>query len=73
MGQVLDPWFVEMLVCPDSVARLVLHGERLYSTDPKCRRSYAVQNGIPNMLIEESQVVSEPEFARIMQESGRNV
>lgn len=73
MGQVLEQWFLGMLVCPESKAPVARHGDWLYSTDPKTRRRYAIQDGIPNMLIDESEVVSEPEFARVMQELGNNV
>lgn len=66
MAQSIDPWLLERMVCPESRAALVCEGEWLYSTDPATRRRYPIQDGIPNMLIEESQVVSEDEFDRIM-------
>jgi len=69
--QSLDPWFVELLVCPESKAPLVLDGEWLYSTDPETRRRYRVVDGIPNTLIEESEVVSQEDFDRVMRQCGR--
>lgn len=71
MSQTLDPWLVEILVCPETKAPLVLEGDWLYSTDPATRRRYAVQEGIPNMLIGESEVVSEEEFHRVMHKHGK--
>lgn len=69
MAQPLDPGLMEILVCPESHARLVQVGDWLYSTDPATRRRYPVRDGIPIMLIDESQVVDESEFHRIMQEN----
>ena len=71
MGKTLDPWFVDILVCPESKAPVIQVGDFLYSTDRRTRRRYAIKDGIPNMLIEESTVISEEEFSSIMQKHGR--
>jgi len=55
-------------VCPQSHAKLVQSGEWLYSTDPATRRRYPVRNGIPVMLIDESEVVGDEEFKKVMQQ-----
>ena len=68
MAQTLDPELMEILVCPDSHARLVQVGDWLYSTDPATRRRYPIREGIPIMLIDESEVVDEAEFKRVMQQ-----
>ncbi|HOW70434.1 MAG TPA: hypothetical protein PKY77_07520 [Phycisphaerae bacterium] len=68
MAQTLDPELMEILVCPESHARLEQVGEWLYSTDPATRRRYPIREGIPIMLIDESEVVDEAEFKRIMQQ-----
>lgn len=68
MAQTLDPELMEILVCPDSHARLIQVGEWLYSTDPATRRRYPIREGIPIMLIDESEVVDEAEFKRVMQQ-----
>ncbi len=62
----IEPWLLSILVCPESRAPLVLEGDWLYSTDPKTRRRYAIVEGIPDLLIDESEVVSEQEFERVM-------
>ena len=54
-------------------ARLVQVGDWLYSTDPATRRRYPIREGIPIMLIDESQVVDESEFHRVMNENQENV
>ena len=62
----VSPWLLEMLVCPLSKARVVRVGDWLYSTDPQTRRRYPIRHGIPNMLVEESEVVDPREFERIL-------
>ena len=68
MAQTIDHELIKILVCPASHARLVQVGDWLYSTDPATRRRYPIREGIPIMLIEESEVVEETEFNRIMQQ-----
>ena len=67
MTQALDPELMAILVCPESHARLVQVDDWLYSTDPATRRRYPIRDGIPIMLIDESEVVQPEEFDRIMQ------
>jgi uncharacterized protein YbaR (Trm112 family) len=67
----LDPDLLSILACPESKAPLIQVGEWLYSTDAKTRRRYRIRDGIPIMLIDESEVVEPEEFARIMAEHGR--
>ncbi|MEP0841259.1 MAG: hypothetical protein HRF43_00945 [Phycisphaerae bacterium] len=67
-AETIDPELLEILVCPESHARLIQVGDWLYSTDPATRRRYPIRDGLPIMLIEESQVVDEAEFQRVMRE-----
>ena len=67
----MEPWILEILVCPESKAALVQDGDWLYSTDRETRRRYAIRDGIPNMLIEESEQISEEEFDRLMRKHDR--
>jgi uncharacterized protein YbaR (Trm112 family) len=71
MAQALNPELMEILVCPESHARLIQVGDWLYSTDPATRRRYPIRDGIPIMLIEESEVVDEAEFRRVMSEQEK--
>jgi uncharacterized protein YbaR (Trm112 family) len=57
---------LDILACPDSKAPLVLDGETLVSTDEKTRRRYRIEDGIPILLIEESEVLAETEWREIM-------
>ena len=73
MAQSIDPELLKLMVCPDSHARLIQVGDWLYSTDPATRRRYPVREGIPIMLIDESEVVGEKEFQEVMQQTQENV
>lgn len=68
MTDAIDPKLMNILVCPQSKAKLVQVDDWLYSTDPHTRRRYPIREGIPIMLIEESEVVSEEEFNRIVKQ-----
>ena len=61
---------LKILVCPETKAPLVLDGESLVSTDPATRRRYRIDDGIPIMLIDESEVLTEQEWQAIMQKHG---
>jgi hypothetical protein len=70
MGEPLNTELLEILVCPESHARLVQVGDWLYSTDVASRRRYPIREGIPIMLLEESQVIEADEHHKVMQEAG---
>lgn len=57
---------LKILVCPETKAPVVQVGDWLYSSDRSSRRRYPVRDGIPVMLIDESEVIDEQEFDRIM-------
>ena len=48
---------LDILVCPETKAPLVLDGESLVSTDPKTRRRYKIKDDIPIMIIDESEIL----------------
>jgi uncharacterized protein YbaR (Trm112 family) len=59
----LDPEFLAMLVCPQSRKPLVLKGNRLL-----CKESglaYRIEDGIPILLIEEAERISDAERAEL--------
>jgi uncharacterized protein YbaR (Trm112 family) len=63
----LDPKFLAILVCPLSHAPLIEDGDYLVSTDAKTRRRYRIENGIPNLLINESEELGEATWHEIME------
>jgi uncharacterized protein YbaR (Trm112 family) len=68
----LSKELLEILCCPETKADLVLDGKFLVSTDKETRRSYRIEDDIPIMLIEESEVLSEEEWSAIMRKHGRS-
>ena len=68
----MDERLLEIMECPVGHAPLVLVGDWLYSTDPETRRKYPIRDGIPVMLVEESQEVATEEFQQAMTAAGRN-
>jgi hypothetical protein len=75
MTQEISKELLSILVCPECKAPLVHVDDWLYSTDAKSRRRYPIRDGIPILIIEESEVVEPAEFDRVMaaaSESRRN-
>ena len=62
---------LDILCCPETKADLVLDGETLVSTDKKTRRRYKIENDIPIMLIDESEILSIEEWEKIMRNHGK--
>ena len=62
----IDPRLLELLVCPLSRADLVLDGETLVSTDPGTRRRYRIDDGIPVLLIDESEELDPTVWGEVM-------
>lgn len=67
----LDPELLEILVCPMSRAPLVEDGDTLVSTDAATRRRYRVEDGIPVMLVDESEELDPDAWRAIMARHGR--
>jgi uncharacterized protein YbaR (Trm112 family) len=65
----LDDSLLSILVCPADRGPLVLvDDELLYN--PRLRRAYRIEDGIPVLLIDEARDVDDDEHARLM-ERGR--
>lgn len=62
---------LEILCCPETKAELVLEGETLVSTDKNTRRRYRIEDDIPVMLIDESEILSIEEWEKIMRKHGK--
>lgn len=63
----------DLLVCPKTHARLVLHGDQLVSCDPETRLAYPIRHGdIPILLVDDAVAVEPEVWAAVMQESGRD-
>ncbi len=60
----IDQELLKILVCPKTKAPLIQQGDWLYSTDPETRLRYPIRDGIPVMLVDEAETVSDEEFRR---------
>lgn len=70
MSRISDD-LLKILVCPETKAPLVQVGDWLYSSDRSSRRRYPIRDSIPIMLIDESEVIDEEEFDRIMAQAKK--
>jgi uncharacterized protein YbaR (Trm112 family) len=61
---VLDQKLLDILVCPADRGPLTLVDGLLYN--PRLRRAYRVDEGIPVLLIDEATDVDDAEHARLM-------
>lgn len=61
----LDPRLLEILACPQDKGPLLYFADEQLLLNPRLRRSYAVRDGIPVMLIEEASDVDNAEFDRL--------
>jgi len=61
----LDPMLLDILACPDDKGPLLYFADEDALYNPRLRRRYAVRDGIPVMLIEEAETVTEEEHARL--------
>jgi uncharacterized protein YbaR (Trm112 family) len=61
----LDPLLIEVLACPVDKQPLLWFADedRLYN--PRLHRSYAVRDGVPVLLVDESTEVGEAEHERL--------
>lgn len=62
----LDPLLLEVLACPEDKGPLLYFADedRLYN--PRLRRSYAIRDDIPVMLVDEATGADDEEHARLM-------
>jgi uncharacterized protein YbaR (Trm112 family) len=62
---------LQKLRCPLSRAPVVEIDGWLYSTDAATRRRYPIRDGIPIMLIDEGEQISEADFDRLVRPGVR--
>ena len=66
----LDPLLLEVLACPEDKGPLLYFADEDILYNPRLRRSYAVTDGIPNMLIDEATKVDDSEHERLLAKSS---
>lgn len=66
---VIDDRLLEILACPEDKGALLLAGEdTLYN--PRLRRAYRIEDGIPVLLVDEAREVDDDEHAELMARAG---
>lgn len=63
----------DILVCPACHSALVLEQDTLVDSSPDCRRAYQILDGIPRLLVSESQELEQDSWSDIMLRHGRDV
>lgn len=61
----LDPLLLEILACPEDKGPLLYFADEESLYNPRLRRRYAIRDGIPVMLIDEAETVSDAEHERL--------
>ena len=64
----LDPMLLGILVCPADRGPLLAVDDVLYN--PRLRKAYRIEDGIPVLLVDESADVGPAEHERLMSRAG---
>jgi uncharacterized protein YbaR (Trm112 family) len=62
----LDPQLLEILACPQDKGPLLYFADEDSLYNPRLKRRYRVREGIPVMLIDEAEAVSDGEHERLL-------
>jgi len=62
----LDPLLLEILACPEDKGPLLYFSDEDSLYNPRLRRRYAINDGIPDMLIDDAETVAPEEHDRLM-------
>jgi uncharacterized protein len=67
-ANVIDETLLRILVCPSDRGPLLLvdNGSEVLLYNPRLRRAYRVEDGIPVLLVDEAVEVGDEEHARLM-------
>ena len=62
----------DMLVCPACHNQMVMHDDALVDVSPECRRSFQIVDGIPRLLVSDSEELSPDAWGSIMSQHNRD-
>jgi uncharacterized protein YbaR (Trm112 family) len=67
-ANMIDETLLDILVCPSDRGPLLLvdKGSEVLLYNPRLRRAYRVEDGIPVLLVDEAAEVSDDEHARLI-------
>ena len=66
----LDPTLLSILVCPADRGPLISIDDMLYN--PRLRKAYRIEDGIPVLLVDEAADIGPDEHQRLMAAAGDN-
>ena len=67
---VLDPRLVEILACPEDKGPLLYFAAEGFLYNPRLRRRYEIDDGIPIMLIDEAATLGADGHDRVMAQAA---
>jgi uncharacterized protein YbaR (Trm112 family) len=65
----LDPKLVEILACPEDKGPLLYFADEESLYNPRLKRRYRIDDGIPVMLLDEAETVSDDEHRRLTEKA----
>jgi uncharacterized protein len=65
----LEPLLLEVLACPEDKGPLLYFEDEDMLYNPRLHRSYAVDDGVPVMLVDEATAVDDAEHDRLMEKA----
>jgi uncharacterized protein len=68
----LDPLLLDVLACPVDKGPLLWFEDEDILYNPRLKKSYRVEDGVPVMLVDEAADVSEPEHDRLMAKADKD-
>jgi uncharacterized protein YbaR (Trm112 family) len=68
----LDPQLLEILACPDDKGPLLYFPDEDSLYNPRLKRRYSIRDGIPIMLVDEAETVSDDEHDRLLAKAERD-
>jgi uncharacterized protein YbaR (Trm112 family) len=68
----LDPLLLDVLACPVDKGPLLWFEDEDILYNPRLKRSYRVEDGVPVMLVDEAVDVSDGEHDRLMAKAERD-
>jgi uncharacterized protein YbaR (Trm112 family) len=68
----LDPLLLDVLACPVDKGPLLWFADEEVLYNPRLKKSYAVVDGVPVLLVDEAVDVGEPEHERLMAKADKD-
>jgi uncharacterized protein YbaR (Trm112 family) len=68
----LDPLLLDVLACPIDKGPLLWFEDEDVLYNPRLKKSYAVVDGVPVLLVDEAADVSDAEHARLSEKAERD-